>query len=69
MHFFFKQLEIVVFIVYIVLNDQIKRKEVQKIIMKEITQKKQNIYFVIIGNFNHIMKLNLNRRIKGISYI
>ncbi len=60
-HFFFKQLEIVVFTVYIAPNDQMKRKEAQRIIMKEIAQKKQNMHFIIMGDFNHIMQPNLDR--------
>ena len=34
--FFFKQLELVVFIVYIVLNSQQRRKEVQRVVMREV---------------------------------
>jgi exonuclease III len=36
LHFFFKQLELVVFIVYMAPNNQQRRKEVQRVIMKEI---------------------------------
>ena len=35
-YFFFKQLELVVFIVYIALNSQPRRKEVQRVVMREV---------------------------------
>jgi len=61
LHFFFRQLELVVFIVYIAPNNQQKRKEVQRIMMKEIAQKKPNMQFIIMGDFNHIIQSVLDR--------
>ena len=63
-YFFFRQLELVVFVVYIVLNSQLKRKEVQRIIMKEIAQRKSNMYFIIIGDFNYIIQPNIDKSSK-----
>ena len=61
MHFFFKQLELVVFIVYMALNSQLKRKKVQRIIIKEIAQRKLNMYFIIIDDFNHIIQPSIDK--------
>ena len=60
-HFFFKQLELVVFVIYIAPNSQLRRKEVQRIIMKEIAQRKPNMHFILIGNFNHIMQPSIDK--------
>ena len=54
-HFFFKQLELVVFIVYIAPNSQPRRKEVQRVVMREVAQRKPNMHFIVMGDFNHVI--------------
>ena len=60
-YFFFKQLELVVFIVYIALNSQPRRKEVQRVVMREVAQRKLNMYFIVIGDFNHIIQPSIDK--------
>ena len=60
-HFFFKQFELVVFVIYIVLNSQLRRKEVQRTIIKEIAQRKPNMHFILIDDFNHIMQPSIDK--------
>ena len=54
-YFFFKQLELVVFIVYIALNSQPKKKEVQRVVIREVAQRKPKMHFIVIGDFNYII--------------
>jgi exonuclease III len=61
LHFFFRQMEIVVFIVYIAPNSQQRRKEVQRVIMREIAQRRPNMYFVVMGDFNHVIDPELDK--------
>jgi exonuclease III len=61
LHFFFRQLEIVVFIVYIASNSQQIRKETQRTIMREIAKRKLNMHFIVMGDFNHIIQASIDR--------
>ena len=60
-HFFFKQLELVVFIVYIVPNSQPRRKEVQRVVMREVAQRKLNMHFIVMGDFNHVIQPSIDK--------
>jgi len=60
-HFFFKQLELVVFIVYIAPNSQPRRKEVQRVVMREVAQRKPNMHFIVMGDFNHVIQPSIDK--------
>ena len=51
----FRQLEIVIIIVYIPPNDKEQTKNIQQYIVKRYIQRKPVTQFIILGDFNHVL--------------
>ena len=62
--FMFKQLEIIIIMIYLPLNDKESRKEVQKAIIDKYIKRLPKTQLVIMGNFNSVADINLDRQTK-----
>jgi exonuclease III len=58
--FRFRKAQIVVWVVYLPPNDNIKQMEVQRLVTKDIASKKGNTQFIVGGDFNRILDQNLD---------
>jgi len=61
----FKQLEIIVIMIYLPPNDKEKQRQIQKTIIDKYIKRLERTQMVIMGDFNSVVDVNLDRLMKS----